>query len=128
MTQRNFYQVLGVHPEAAQADIRAAFVRLSKLHHPDVVGDDGDLPRRFQDVQQAYRCLSMRETRVAHDAMLADAEREHFARQRAVQRRLNHYDRRHPRPLPRPYRRRRWRLIVLVALGVSALVSLRLLV
>jgi DnaJ-class molecular chaperone len=128
VTQRNFYQVLGVRSDAAPTDIRAAFVRLSKLHHPDVVGDAGDLPRRFQDVQQAHRCLSGRETRAAHDAMLADEEREHSARQRAVQRRLDHYDRRHPRPLPRPYRRSRWRMIVLVALAVGALVSARLLV
>ncbi|MEG3123118.1 J domain-containing protein [Sphingomonas sp. GB1N7] len=126
MTQRNFYQVLGIHPDATQPDIRAAFVRLSKLHHPDVVSDDGDLPRRFQDVQQAYRCLSVRETRAAHDEMLATAEREHLARQRAVQLRLDHYDRRHPRPLPRPYRRSRWRLIAAAAIGVGVLALLRL--
>lgn len=127
MTQRNFYQVLGIHPDATQPDIRAAFVRLSKLHHPDMASDDGDLPGRFQDVQQAYRCLSVQETRVAHDAMLADAERLHILRQRAVQQRLGRYDRRHPHALPRPYRRRRWRGIALVALGIGALAALRLL-
>lgn len=126
MTQRNFYQVLGVRGDAPQADIRAAFVRLTKLHHPDSTGRSGDLPQRLQDVQAAYRCLSVAETRAAHDAVLAELERAHFARARAVQRRLNRYDRRHPHAQPRPYRRTGWRTVVIVALGVGALVSLRL--
>lgn len=127
MTQRNYYQVLGVRPDATQVDIRAAFVRLTKLHHPDIVGDDGDLPWRLQDVQQAYRCLSISASRDAHDAVLAEAERLHFARQRVVQSRLKRYDRRHPHALPRRYRRRRWPLILLILIGVGGLVSLHLL-
>lgn len=127
MTQRNYYQILGVRPDASQVDIRAAFVRLTRLHHPDIVGDDGDLPWRLQDVQQAYRCLSVAESRDAHDAVLAEAERLHFARQRAVQSRLKRYDRRHPHASPLRYRRRRWPMVVLVLAGIGAIVALRLL-
>lgn len=128
MTQRNFYQVLGVRSDASQADIRAAFVRLTKLHHPDSMGRTGDLPQRLQDVQAAYRCLSVAETRARHDAALAEVERAHTARTRAVQRRLGRYDRRHPHAQPRPRRSLlHRRAIVLVALGVAAvLASLRL--
>ena len=126
MTQRNHYQVLGVRSDATSPEIRAAFVRLTRLHHPDSAQAKRDLPQRLQEVQAAYRCLSAPETRAAHDALLAEIERAHFARARAVQRRLNRYDRRHPRAAPRPYRQTRWRTIVLVALGVGALVSLRL--
>ena len=127
MTERNHYQVLGVRADASHPEIRAAFVRLTRLHHPDSAGGRA-LTRRLQDVQAAYRCLSITETRIAHDAALADIERAHFARARAAQRRLNRYDRRNPHPQPRPYRRGHWRTIVIVALGVGALVSLRLLV
>lgn len=126
MSQRDYYQVLGVRPGASEAEIRAAFVRLSKRHHPDAAGGDSNLAWRVQDVQQAYRCLSVHETRAAHDAALAETERQHFARQRIVQRRLHRYDRRHPRAQPRPGRPNPWRTIVLVALGAGALVSLRL--
>lgn len=128
MTQRNYYQVLGVRPDATQVDIRAAFVRLTKLHHPDIVGANGDLPWRLQDVQQAYRCLSVTESRNAHDTVLAEAERQHFARQRVVQSRLKRYDRRHPHALPRHYKRRRWPFILLVLVGIGGLASLLLLV
>lgn len=126
MTERNHYQVLGVRGDASGPEIRAAFVRLTRLHHPDSSGGRGPLPQRLQDVQAAYRCLSDGQARAAHDAQLAEVERAHFARARAVQRRLNRYDRRHPRAQPQVHRRGRWRAIVLVALGVGALVSLKL--
>lgn len=126
MTQRNHYQVLGVRRDASQPEIRIAFVRLTKLHHPDSAQAIADLPQRLQKVQAAYRCLSVVESRAAHDALLVEAERAHFARQRAVQRRLDRYDRRHPQAPQRPYRGQRWRAIVLVALSLGALVSLRL--
>ena len=126
MTQRNHYQVLGLRSDASAPEIRAAFVRLTKLHHPDSANATRVLPQRLQDIQAAYRCLSIANTRAAHDALLAELERNHFARARAVQRRLNRYDRQHPQLPQRPYRGQRWRAIVLVALSVGALVSLRL--
>ena len=128
MMQRNFYQVLGVNPDAASTEIRAAFVRLSKRHHPDLAGDHDDLPWRVQEVQQAYRCLSDPDARAAHDRALRESERLHFARQRAVRRRLNRYDRRHPHAQPRPYRRNRWRILAMISLGavIVAHLSLRL--
>jgi DnaJ-class molecular chaperone len=116
---RDFYQVLGLRPDASRADIRAAFVRLSKRHHPDLAGSDGVLPSRFQEVQQAYRCLSDSEARATHDRLLDERERQHVARQRAVQRRLHQYDRRHPRPLPSVYRRNRWRVVLAVGVGAA---------
>lgn len=128
MTQRDFYQVLGIAQDASPAAIRAAFVRLSKRHHPDLAGGDDDLPGRLQDVQQAYRCLSDSAARAAHDRALDESKRLHLARQRALQQRLYRYDRRHPRPLPRPYRRRRWWLVpaALTLAAIVAHLSLRL--
>lgn len=120
MIRRDYYQVLGITPDASPSDIRAAFVRLSKHHHPDLAGRDGPLPWRLQDVQQAYHCLSDIRARAAHDRGLEEDKRQHAAELRALQRRLLHYDRRHPHPIPRPYRRRRWR-IVLGALSLAAI-------
>lgn len=120
---RDFYQVLGVARTAAPAEIRATYVRLVKRHHPDVAGN---LPGRLRDVQAAYHCLANPASRAEHDRRIAEGERAHHARQRAVQRRLGRYDGRHP--VPRERRPRRWRpiLIAAVALGVAARLSLLL--
>lgn len=116
MTQRDFYQVLGVERTASPAEIRAAYVRLAKLHHPDVAGN---LPSRLAEVQQAYRCLADTDARTAHDAAIHDGERRHAMRQVRIQRRLQGYDRRHPRKPPAPPRQLPWRRLVLLGLGIA---------
>lgn len=125
MNQRDFYQVLGVARNASPAQIRAAFVRLAKQHHPDHARATSDLPGRLHEVQQAYRCLSNTEARAHHDDALEEGERLHFARQRRVQRRLSRYDGLYPHPQPRaqpnsPSRFQfgtRWRLVLIAVMG-----------
>lgn len=112
MTQRDYYQVLGVARTASRAEIRAAYARLAKLHHPDVAGE---LPRRLNDVQQAYRCLSDPDRRAAHDRMVTELDHSHAERQRRIQRRLHGHDRRHP--LVRARSPWRWRVFVAVTAG-----------
>jgi curved DNA-binding protein CbpA len=48
------YSVLGVHPRASDEEVRAAYRRLVKLHHPDHNGGSRDSARRFEEVQEAY--------------------------------------------------------------------------
>ena len=130
MSDRDYYQVLGVMRGASRAELRAAYVRLLKRHHPDAGQPRASLPQRLRDIQTAYRCLSQPTTRAAHDRDLASRERAHFQSQRAVRRSLRRYDRRHPRPaLPPPARRKPWRALLAAALGaaLAAQLSLRLL-
>lgn len=131
MNHRDFYQVLGIARDSSPADIRAAFVRLAKHHHPDSARPEqphsaGDLPGRLHEVQQAYRCLSNATARAAHDQVLADNERLHLARQRNVERRLRRYDGRHPYPQPRPpvrrYRWLHWRSLLVATVSVVIVV------
>lgn len=126
MTQRDYYQVLGIPRAASPADVRAAYARLARHHHPDVVGA---LPARLHDVQEAYHCLADPARRAAHDRAIAEEERRHAARQRSIQRRLHGYDRRHPHAPPRPGRRWGWRstVVLLVGVAVAARVSWTLL-
>lgn len=112
--ERDLYQILGVARTASAAEIRARYVRLLKLHHPDAAGS---LPGRLADVQAAYRSLADPAIRAAHDRRLADRERTHFERQRRVQRRLGRYDRGHRRPVPRAPRR--WRTMLIAAIGIG---------
>ncbi len=124
----NCYQVLGVARTASPAEVRAAFVRQVKRHHPDALGLEAMRQaaplRRLHDIQAAYRVLSNPEARAAHDRTLEAFEHHHFDRQRVVQRRLRHYDRLHPRPVPRPYRQLRWRSVMVMVLGVAIVARL----
>lgn len=126
----NCYQVLGVARTASPAEVRAAFVREVKRHHPDALGLNAMRQaaplHRLHDIQAAYRVLSNPEARAAHDRTLEAFEHHHFNRQRAVQRRLRHYDRRYPRPAPRPYRKLRWRALMIIALGAAIVARLAL--
>lgn len=135
MSRRDFYQVLGVTRTASSTDIRAAFVRLAKHHHPDHARNAGELPGRLQEVQQAYRCLSDDGARAAHDLALEESERLHFARQRSVQHRLRRYDGRHPHPQPRPQpdsrsrlRAIRWRSLLVATVSATILARILTLV
>jgi hypothetical protein len=49
--------VLGLQPSATPAEIRSAYRRLAKKHHPDAGGDR----KRFEDVHEAYKALEAAE-------------------------------------------------------------------
>lgn len=117
---RDYYQVLGVSRCATSEELRAAYARLAKRHHPDLSGAAGTLPQRLYDVQQAYRCLSDTDRRMVHDQALDMHEKAHLASQNRVRRRLYRYDRRHPRRAPHPRRGVRWRPVVIsIAIAVA---------
>jgi hypothetical protein len=48
------YQVLGVSPDASDAEVRTAYRRLVKQTHPDHNGGSPEAARRFEAVQAAY--------------------------------------------------------------------------
>jgi curved DNA-binding protein CbpA len=48
------YAVLGVSPQASDAELRSAYHRLAQLHHPDHNHGSVDAARRFTQVQSAY--------------------------------------------------------------------------
>src|SRR5437588_11747898 len=60
------YQTLGVSPDVSDAELRTAYRRLVRLHHPDHNGGSVESARRFEAVQEAYTAvLSMRRNHVA---------------------------------------------------------------
>lgn len=48
------YEVLGIPHSADDAEIRAAYRRQVKLHHPDHNGGSPESTRRFEQIQDAY--------------------------------------------------------------------------
>ena len=56
---RNCYELLGVSPSANNAELRKAFLQLSKRLHPDTTSLPSDYAtRQFQNVCEAYDLLS----------------------------------------------------------------------
>ena len=51
------YEVLGLDPNATEADVRAAYLRLVKRHHPDKNPGDKASEWIFKEVQSAYETL-----------------------------------------------------------------------
>ena len=64
------YEVLGLSRGATEADVRAAYLRLAKKHHPDKNPGDKASEWIFKEVQRAYETL-----RDASDARTAGQER-----------------------------------------------------
>jgi|GEM_PF-6729253 len=52
----NPYEVLGVDPSCSEKEVKTAFRRLAREHHPDVVGDGG-ASDRFLEIREAYETL-----------------------------------------------------------------------
>jgi curved DNA-binding protein len=67
----DFYQILGVPPDASQDDIQRAYRKLARTYHPDVNKDPG-AEDRFKEVSEAYDVLSDSDTRRRYDAFGRD--------------------------------------------------------
>lgn len=71
MAVRDLYEVLGVGRDASDDQIKAAYRRLAREHHPDVSGSP-EAEERFKEVAGAYEILSDPEKRARYDAYGAD--------------------------------------------------------
>ncbi len=68
------YEVLGVAKNASAKDIKSAFRRLAKKHHPDQNPDDPKAKERFSAANQAYEILGDERKKAAFDRGEIDAE------------------------------------------------------
>ncbi|MGB3682781.1 MAG: molecular chaperone DnaJ [Rubrobacteraceae bacterium] len=66
-TKRDYYEVLGVPKGAAEADIKKAYRKLARSHHPDANPGDPGAEDRFKELTEAYEVLSNQEARRAYD-------------------------------------------------------------
>ncbi|RYG35929.1 J domain-containing protein, partial [bacterium] len=58
MANRDPYEVLGVARDASADDIKSAYRRLARQHHPDVNPDNPGAEEKFKEIGQAYAILS----------------------------------------------------------------------
>lgn len=66
MRFKDYYDVLGVKPDASAEDIRSAYRKLARKFHPDV-SKEKNAEERFKDINEAYEALREPDRRSAYD-------------------------------------------------------------
>src|SRR5215468_3431404 len=81
----DYYKVLGLDKNATQEDIKKAYRKLARKHHPDLNPNDKEAHKKFQQINEANEVLSDAEKRKKYDQYGKDwqhAEQFEQARQR----------------------------------------------
>ncbi|KAG5682336.1 hypothetical protein PVAND_011695 [Polypedilum vanderplanki] len=64
---KNLYEILGLTPNATQADIKSAYYKLSKAYHPDLNPNDSVANEKFRAISEAYEVLGTYRLRKMYD-------------------------------------------------------------
>ncbi|MBA4379454.1 MAG: molecular chaperone DnaJ, partial [Anaerolinea sp.] len=66
MTNRDYYEILGISRNASVDEIKAAFRNLARQYHPDV-SKEADAEEKFKEINEAYGVLSDPDKRARYD-------------------------------------------------------------
>lgn len=64
---KDYYEILGITRDASADDIKRAYRKLARQHHPDVNGNGPEAEETFKDLGEAYAVLSDPEKRQRYD-------------------------------------------------------------
>ena len=67
MAGKDYYNILGVNRDASERELKQAYRRLARQHHPDVNLGDKSAEGRFKQINEAYEVLSDKEKRGKYD-------------------------------------------------------------
>ena len=66
MRFKDYYEVLGVKPDASADEIKSAYRKLARKFHPDV-SKEKNAEERFKDINEAFEALKEPDRRAAYD-------------------------------------------------------------
>lgn len=65
---RDYYQTLGVSKSATDDEVKKAFRKLARQHHPDLAKDKKAAEEKFKEINEAYEVLGNPENRKKYDS------------------------------------------------------------
>ena len=68
MEFKDYYQILGVTPEAETPDIKMAYRKLARKYHPDL-NAEADAEANFKEVAEAWEVLKDKDSRAEYDEL-----------------------------------------------------------
>ncbi|MDR1569323.1 MAG: molecular chaperone DnaJ [Oscillospiraceae bacterium] len=67
MAKRDYYEILGIDKGAPDTDVKSAYRKKAKQHHPDLHPGDKEAEDRFREINEAYEVLSDPQKRARYD-------------------------------------------------------------
>ncbi len=68
---KDFYKILGVDKNISEADLKKAYRKLARQHHPDSNAGDAKAEAKFKEISEAYSVLSDKSQREEYDQIRA---------------------------------------------------------
>ncbi len=67
MAGKDYYNILGVKRDASEQEVKRAYRKLARKHHPDVNPGDKSAEAKFKEINEAYEVLSDKGKRQKYD-------------------------------------------------------------
>jgi DnaJ-class molecular chaperone len=58
MAGKDYYKILGIKRDADEKEVKQAYRKLARKHHPDVNPGDKTAESKFKEINEAYEVLS----------------------------------------------------------------------
>ena len=75
MDFKDYYEILGVSPNADEKTIKQTYRKLARQYHPDLNPGDKEAEEKFKNINEAYQALSNAEQRKKYDELRAQYQR-----------------------------------------------------